>query len=110
MHAAASMVAGAASPLSGHSSSAPSPLPGCGKRRHSDCLRLQAPELLGGAPASVASDTYSLGLVMWELLCWQLPFQEAREAGATFFKARRSAPLLPRRCTAAPSSRKRCLL
>ncbi|KAI7841688.1 hypothetical protein COHA_004555 [Chlorella ohadii] len=45
-----------------------------------------APELLEGHPASVQSDIYALGLIMAELLNWQLPFTEERRAGATPFR------------------------
>lgn len=44
----------------------------------------QAPELLQGKRATAASDTYSFGLVLWELLSWQLPWQ-----GASPFQIRR---------------------
>lgn len=47
----------------------------------------QAPELLTGHPATVESDIYALGLIMAELLIWQLPFTEEWQAGASPFKA-----------------------
>ncbi|EFN56509.1 hypothetical protein CHLNCDRAFT_30642 [Chlorella variabilis] len=33
-----------------------------------------APEVLEGGRATAASDTYSFGLVLWELLTWRLPW------------------------------------
>ena len=33
-----------------------------------------APEVLTGQPATAASDVYSFGLVLWELLAWRLPW------------------------------------
>ncbi len=35
---------------------------------------LQAPELLQGGRQSMASDIYSYGLVLYELLTWKLPW------------------------------------
>ena len=35
-----------------------------------------APEILGGKSSSTASDVYSFGVILWELLTWQLPWQE----------------------------------
>ena len=35
---------------------------------------MQAPEILERSPATMASDVYSFGLVMWEVLVWQLPW------------------------------------
>lgn len=37
--------------------------------------RWLAPEVLQGSPHSFASDTYSFGLVLWELLTWRPPFE-----------------------------------
>jgi serine/threonine protein kinase len=36
--------------------------------------RWLAPELFEGAPASPATDVYSFGLILWELLTWELPW------------------------------------
>lgn len=39
-----------------------------------------APEVLHGALASKASDVYSLGIMMWELLTWQKPWHDTPAA------------------------------
>lgn len=36
--------------------------------------RWQAPEVLQGQPATLLSDVYSYGVVMWEMLTWEVPF------------------------------------
>ena len=36
--------------------------------------RWLAPELMAGESASIASDIFAFGVVMWELLTWQLPW------------------------------------
>ena len=36
--------------------------------------RWLAPEILGGNNATFSSDVYSLGVVMWELMTWELPW------------------------------------
>lgn len=46
--------------------------------------RWLAPEVLGGQRATAASDAYSFGLVLWELLSWQIPW-----GGANPFQIRR---------------------
>ena len=38
--------------------------------------RWLAPEILGGLPYTVAADVYSFGIIMWELLTWQVPWHE----------------------------------
>ncbi|PRW45342.1 Serine threonine- kinase CTR1 [Chlorella sorokiniana] len=45
-----------------------------------------APELLDGHPATAQSDIYALGLIMAELLLWELPFAEEQRAGTSPFK------------------------
>lgn len=49
---------------------------------------LQAPELLEGHPATTQSDIYAFGLIMSELLIWQLPFAEEQQAGFSPFRVR----------------------
>jgi len=39
--------------------------------------RWLAPELLDGVPASAESDIFSLGVVLWELLTMQVPWEGA---------------------------------
>ncbi|KAL4457287.1 hypothetical protein ABPG75_012152 [Micractinium tetrahymenae] len=36
--------------------------------------RLLAPEIVTGGSATPASDVYSFGIVMWEMMTWKLPF------------------------------------
>jgi serine/threonine protein kinase len=36
--------------------------------------RWLAPELLAGEPAGIASDVFAFGVVMWEILTWELPW------------------------------------
>jgi hypothetical protein len=36
--------------------------------------RWLAPEIMGGAPFTTASDAFAFGVVMWELLCWDVPW------------------------------------
>ncbi len=37
--------------------------------------RWLAPELLKGSPATLASDVFAFGVVMWEVLTWDIPWQ-----------------------------------
>ena len=36
--------------------------------------RWLAPELLGGEPATQSSDVFAFGIILWELLTWELPW------------------------------------
>lgn len=37
---------------------------------------LLLPQVLAGGAASLTSDVYAFGLVLWELLAWQIPFHD----------------------------------
>jgi serine/threonine protein kinase len=37
--------------------------------------RWLAPEVLNGTPATFASDVFAFGVVMWEVLTWDIPWQ-----------------------------------
>ena len=41
-----------------------------------DCCRWLAPEVVKDQAYSTAADVYSFGLILWELLTWQLPWAE----------------------------------
>ncbi len=43
--------------------------------------RWLAPEILSGGVASLASDVFSFGVVMWELMTWQLPWSSSNPWG-----------------------------
>lgn len=43
--------------------------------------RWLAPEVLQGIPASLASDVFSFGVVLWELMTWELPWGTANPWG-----------------------------
>lgn len=38
--------------------------------------RWLAPEILAGLPYTVAADVYSFGIIMWELLTWEVPWHQ----------------------------------
>lgn len=38
--------------------------------------RWLAPEILAGLPYTVAADVYSFGIIMWELLTWEVPWSQ----------------------------------
>lgn len=44
------------------------------------CCRWLAPEILAGLPYTVAADVYSFGIIMWELLTWEVRFVLIRES------------------------------
>lgn len=67
-------------------------------RRGGGTLAYAAPELTRGESASVASDVYSLGLVLFELLHGSLPWPELELAGA-LMRRRSEAPS----CEAGPA-------
>ena len=43
--------------------------------------RWLAPEVLGGAAATLASDVFAMGVIFWEMLTWQLPWGTANPWG-----------------------------
>jgi hypothetical protein len=55
--------------------------------------RYVAPEVLGGAPASPASDQYSLALLIYELLTGRSPFPAADHAAAALHHQVRTPPV-----------------
>lgn len=57
-----------------------------------------APELLGGAPATIASDVYSLGVVLYQLLTLEVPVPGVTlELALTAHQSRQFVPLSDRR-------------
>lgn len=44
-------------------------------RARSVCSAMQAPEVMQGGKPSAASDVYSFGMVLYELLTWTLPWR-----------------------------------
>jgi serine/threonine protein kinase len=53
-----------------------------------------APEVVEGAPADARSDIYSLGIVLYELLCGKLPFTGEDGAAVALQHLKRSVPPL----------------
>ena len=51
--------------------------------------RWLAPEVLTGHSATAASDVFSFGVVLWELLTWQLPWDSE---GKNAFQVRLKGP------------------
>ncbi len=49
-------------------------------------LRMQAPELLRGRPATPASDLYAFGVVLYEMFAGRSPLRAA-QAGSTLSQA-----------------------
>jgi serine/threonine protein kinase len=44
-----------------------------------------APEVLSGEPATEASDVYAFGIIMWELLTWELPWVASLQNMASIY-------------------------
>jgi eukaryotic-like serine/threonine-protein kinase len=62
-----------------------------------------APELLGGAPATIASDVYSLGVVLYQLLTLEVPVPGMTlELALTAHHSRQFVPLSDRRPDLSP--------
>lgn len=38
--------------------------------------RWVAPEVLAGAPHTPSSDVYAFGIILWEILTWQIPWDD----------------------------------
>lgn len=71
-----------------------------------------SPERLRGEPGSVGSDIYSLGLVLYELLCGGWPYQDRASMAAILARAEGNQTLQPlaRACTAEAAAARRTTL
>jgi len=63
-------------------------------------VHYQAPEVVEGAPPTAASDLYSVGIILYEMLTGQLPF-DGPTAPAIALKKVRDLPAAPRNINAA---------
>lgn len=67
-------------------------------------VHYEAPEIIGGAAPTVASDIYSAGIIIYEMLTGQLPFDGATSVAVAMKKAK-DTPVNPRVInTAVPKS------
>ncbi len=57
--------------------------PAAAKHGLGPCCRWLAPEILAGLPYTVAADVYSFGVIMWELLTWEVRGPLFCESGLT---------------------------
>ena len=57
--------------------------------------RWMAPELIEGQPHGPASDVFAFGVVMWELLTWQLPWANVNPWGIVGLVLSGARPLIP---------------
>lgn len=55
--------------------------------------RWLAPEILAGLPYTVAADVYSFGVIMWELLTWEVPWHQQNTWQVRMASSRHVAPL-----------------
>ncbi|GAB4822572.1 hypothetical protein N2152v2_009618 [Parachlorella kessleri] len=59
--------------------------------------RWLAPEVLEGQPATLQSDVYSFGIVLWEVLTWDVPFANDNHFQLIKHVAAGGRPLIPTR-------------
>ncbi len=57
--------------------------------------RWQAPEVMEGRPPSTSSDVFAFGIIMWELLTWQLPWPNVNPWSIVGLVLSGARPLLP---------------
>jgi len=57
--------------------------------------RWLAPEVMEGRPPSTASDVFAFGIIMWELLTWQLPWPNVKPWSIVGLVLSGARPLLP---------------